>query len=132
MPSRKLDLEKYRDALLAGKRKQKLQALVALGEAGGSAMPVVDDVKALLSDADQQVRATAAQAIQEIGPPDAIELLRHCAADESPMVRGSVAVGLHRLGETSASKEIFGQLKNSDSDEDRQFADLYESFLDED
>jgi HEAT repeat protein len=126
-----MNLEKQVEKLQSGKRKSKLRALVQLGTLGAKASAAVVIVENLLTtDGDEQIRATAAQALLGISSASALGSLRSAAEDESAMVRGSVAVALFELGDKELSRELLTRMTDSRDPIERQWGEHYSGSVD--
>jgi len=76
------------------------ETIMVLGHLGPSAIPVLS--KALAQGKERHKRWRAAQALGEIGHPDALEPLKAALKGDDPNVRYHVAIALGKLGNQDA------------------------------
>ena len=93
---------------------QRAHAAVLLGKMGKEALSAVPHLLAALKDGNRQVRHSAADALGEIGDPQAVEPLIAVVenADEDWEVQSRAAESLGKLGNLRATETLMASLTN--------------------
>ena len=84
---------------------EKVNALYAIGQFGGDAVPAISVLSAALSDGSAEARVAAATSLAELGPANApaVPDLTKTLSDTNPRVRSMAAMALQASGRRAAS-----------------------------
>src|SRR5262249_38557105 len=105
----------WKAILKKGDPRQRLTAVLALGEAGRDALPALPELTAVLKDPQVLVRRAAAQTLAGLGADaaPAVPALAKALRDPDPVVRQLAGQALTEVGE-SAIPPLLDALKESD------------------
>jgi HEAT repeat protein len=105
----------WKEILKTGDLRQRLSAVLALGEAGREALPALPELTAVLKDSQVLVRRAAAQTLAGLGADaaPAAAKLAQALRDPDPLVRQLSAQALSEIGEP-AVPALLNALKDSD------------------